>query len=475
MRRASLSSSRSAVARALRAHARRLPRHAQRDGRRSSRCRRSQADLGIGTDEAAWVIDAYNLVGASLLLSAGFLADRFGRKRLLCTGYALFALGAVACALAPSGGVADRVPRAAWRSAAPRSRRRASRSSPTSIPSRASAPARSASGASRRARHRARPDRRRQRSPSALGWRSVFVVNAIAGAGRAGDRPARRAALAQRGRAAHRRRRAAARDRLPGDADLRADRGAALRLRLDRASSSPSCSPACHVRRVHRRRAARPASRWSTSASSATASSPAPIFLCAATFFTFGGFIYFNALYLQDIRGYSALAAGVLSLPAAVPALIGGPALGLPRRARAGRAACSSAACSCSARASARSRSWPRTRRSAGCSPPTSSSAVGYAVLSAPVSTVAVASMPRDQAGVAAGHRELGAQRRHRARDRRARRDRQRARAGDAHAARAACPNAALSAFRLAVRRCAPRSPTSSPPPSRSSVPSSRP
>src|SRR3954451_11883519 len=62
------------------------------------------ADLQIGTDEAAWVIDAYNLVGASLLLSAGFLADRFGRKRLLCLGYALFSLGAVACSLAPSGG-----------------------------------------------------------------------------------------------------------------------------------------------------------------------------------------------------------------------------------------------------------------------------------------------------------------------------------------------------------------------------------
>ena len=62
------------------------------------------ADLQIGTDEAAWVIDAYNLVGASLLLSAGFLADRFGRKRLLCLGYTLFSLGAVACSLAASGG-----------------------------------------------------------------------------------------------------------------------------------------------------------------------------------------------------------------------------------------------------------------------------------------------------------------------------------------------------------------------------------
>ena len=52
------------------------------------------------------------------------------------------------------------------------------------------------------------------------------------------------------------------------------------------------------------------------------------VFLAAATFFTFGGFIYFNTLYLQDVRGYSALAAGFLSLPAAVPALIGGPLSG---------------------------------------------------------------------------------------------------------------------------------------------------
>ena len=45
------------------------------------------------------MIDAYNLVGASLLLSAGFFADRFGRKRALCTGYAVFAGGALLCAV----------------------------------------------------------------------------------------------------------------------------------------------------------------------------------------------------------------------------------------------------------------------------------------------------------------------------------------------------------------------------------------
>ena len=35
------------------------------------------------------------------------------------------------------------------------------------------------------------------------------------------------------------------------------------------------------------------------------------VFDHGATFFTYSGFIFFNALYLQDVRGYSALAAGV--------------------------------------------------------------------------------------------------------------------------------------------------------------------
>ena len=71
-----------------------------------------QADLHIRTDEAAWVIDAYNLVGASLLLCAGFLADRFGRKRMLCTGYALVRDRRAAVRARAERRLADRVPRA---------------------------------------------------------------------------------------------------------------------------------------------------------------------------------------------------------------------------------------------------------------------------------------------------------------------------------------------------------------------------
>ncbi len=49
-----------------------------------------------------WTVDAYTLVLASLLLLAGSTADRLGRRRVFCAGMALFSLGSLLCALAPS-------------------------------------------------------------------------------------------------------------------------------------------------------------------------------------------------------------------------------------------------------------------------------------------------------------------------------------------------------------------------------------
>jgi EmrB/QacA subfamily drug resistance transporter len=48
-----------------------------------------------------WVVDAYTLVLASLLMLAGSTADRFGRRRVFQTGQVLFTLGSLLCALAP--------------------------------------------------------------------------------------------------------------------------------------------------------------------------------------------------------------------------------------------------------------------------------------------------------------------------------------------------------------------------------------
>lgn len=59
-------------------------------------------ELGGGTTGQQWVIDAYTMMFAALLLFAGNLADRIGAKRALGGGIALFLLASVACALAPS-------------------------------------------------------------------------------------------------------------------------------------------------------------------------------------------------------------------------------------------------------------------------------------------------------------------------------------------------------------------------------------
>src|SRR3954470_17478583 len=47
-----------------------------------------------------WVVDAYTLLLAALLLSAGALGDRFGPRRAFLTVLALFALSSAACGLA---------------------------------------------------------------------------------------------------------------------------------------------------------------------------------------------------------------------------------------------------------------------------------------------------------------------------------------------------------------------------------------
>lgn len=59
-------------------------------------------DLQATFAEIEWVISAYVLCFASLLLPAGSIADRYGRKRVFLWGIALFALSSLACGLAPS-------------------------------------------------------------------------------------------------------------------------------------------------------------------------------------------------------------------------------------------------------------------------------------------------------------------------------------------------------------------------------------
>ncbi len=61
-----------------------------------------QRDLNANTSQLQWMVDSYTLVFAGLLLTAGSLGDRFGRRGALQIGLTIFALGSVASALATS-------------------------------------------------------------------------------------------------------------------------------------------------------------------------------------------------------------------------------------------------------------------------------------------------------------------------------------------------------------------------------------
>src|SRR4051812_30782267 len=59
-------------------------------------------DLGFAVSGAAWVIDAYSLAFTGALLASGALADRFGRRRAMLAGNAVFLVASIACGAATS-------------------------------------------------------------------------------------------------------------------------------------------------------------------------------------------------------------------------------------------------------------------------------------------------------------------------------------------------------------------------------------
>jgi MFS family permease len=61
-------------------------------------------DLGTGVAGLQWALTGYLLSVAALLLLAGALADRFGRRRILAIGLLAMLVASVLCAIAPSVG-----------------------------------------------------------------------------------------------------------------------------------------------------------------------------------------------------------------------------------------------------------------------------------------------------------------------------------------------------------------------------------
>jgi len=62
-------------------------------------------DLHAGVSEMQWVIDSYNLVYASLLLTGGVLGDLYGRRRIFVLGILSFAAGTLICGLASNASI----------------------------------------------------------------------------------------------------------------------------------------------------------------------------------------------------------------------------------------------------------------------------------------------------------------------------------------------------------------------------------
>lgn len=61
-------------------------------------------DLHISLAELEWIVTAYALVFAALLITGGKLADMFGRRKIFVIGLAIFSLSSLACGLAPNAG-----------------------------------------------------------------------------------------------------------------------------------------------------------------------------------------------------------------------------------------------------------------------------------------------------------------------------------------------------------------------------------
>src|ERR1700716_4258848 len=70
-----------------------------------------QPTLHSGITQLQWIVDAYLLAFAALMLTGGTLGDLLGRKRVMLAGVALFCAGSLLAALAPTNGavIAGRV------------------------------------------------------------------------------------------------------------------------------------------------------------------------------------------------------------------------------------------------------------------------------------------------------------------------------------------------------------------------------
>src|ERR1043166_8219086 len=58
--------------------------------------------IGGGVSALQWIVSTYTIAFAAIILTAGALGDRIGAKRVFISGFAIFTIASLACALAPN-------------------------------------------------------------------------------------------------------------------------------------------------------------------------------------------------------------------------------------------------------------------------------------------------------------------------------------------------------------------------------------
>ena len=366
-------------------------------------------DLAATTSGLQWVIDAYTLVVASLLMLAGSLADRFGRRRTFQIGLAVFTAASALCSIAPNlrALIAFRVLQAVG----------ASMLNPvamsiitnTFIEPKARARAIGAWGAVVGVAMALGPLVGGGLT-QLIGWRSIFWINIPIGA----------AAIALAQRFVPESKAPSARAVDPVGQALVLGALAAVTYAVIEGPHHGWGSPlivalfasaACAVigLLVYEPRRAEPLIdlRFFRSAPFTSAT-----VIAVMTFGAFSGFLFLNALYLQEVRGLSAFATGLYTLPLALATIACSPIAGwligrsgtrLPL-VLAGTAIAASALALSGVDATTPLRSLVGAYVIFG---------IGFGLVNAPITNTAVSGMPRARAGLAAAiastSRQVGA------------------------------------------------------------------
>ncbi len=269
-----------------------------------------------------WTVDAYTLVLASLLMLSGSMADRLGRRRVFLVGLCVFTLGSLLCSLAPSLGwlIAFRMMQAVGGSMLNPVAMSIIRNVFTDARERAQAIG--MWGATVGLSLALGPVVGGALVQS-VGWRSIFWINIPVGV----------AAVALTARFVPESRAPRPRRLDPVGQLLVIVTLAALTYAIIEAPSAGWSSPqtvgllllaaiavGMLLRYEHTRREPLLELRFFRSVPFSSASA---IAVCA--FAALGGFLFLNTLYLQEVRHYSALTAGLYTLPIAAMTLVFAP------------------------------------------------------------------------------------------------------------------------------------------------------